>query len=489
MIQRMLRLLAGLTGLIFVGLGLLFLTSPGGQFARFGVLAGGNSGLSTLRGDMGGLFLGMALFILSGAIGGSSRLLTVPAVFLGFIVSGRMLGLIADGRSGNGGQSMAVEIVIAIILVFTIASLRQGKAQGRGLGFAVTAGALVLIIGGGAVVFQRQLGMAMARRALGQLNDRQLLPQLPDGLHAGLCGAGSPLADATRGGPCVFVVAGKHLFLFDTGDGSARKLALMGIVPARIDGIFFTHFHSDHIAGLGDVLIQRWGGTSHADQTPVYGPQGVEILVAGFNQAYSLDKGYRVAHHGEKTMPPSGSGGIAHPFTIEPGSDVSQVVLREDGLTVTAFPVNHTPVFPAVGYRVDYGGRSIVISGDTAPSPVLTRYAQGADVLFHEGLQPAMVAQIGTAMAALNRAGAAKIMADIPSYHTTPEDAARIAQQAGVRYLMFYHTIPPLPAAYMNAAFLGDAPNIFNGPVTVSKDGTMVSLTPGNTRVALRELL
>ena len=171
------------------------------------------------------------------------------------------------------------------------------------------------------------------------------------------------------------------------------------------------------------------------------------------------------------------------------GSDASQVILQQDGLTVTAFAVNHAPVFPAVGYRFDYHGRSIVISGDTAPSPVLAKYARGVDVLFHEGLQTIMGSAMGDILTRANRTTAAKITHDIPSYHTTPEDAARIAQQAAVRQLVFYHTIPALPLAYMNAAFLGDSSKIFSGPITVGKDGTMVSLTPGNTSVTLRELL
>src|ERR1035438_5323664 len=170
------------------------------------------------------------------------------------------------------------------------------------------------------------------------------------------------------------------------------------------------------------------------------------------------------------------------------GSDASQVVLQKDGLTIAAFAVDHGPVFPAAGYRFDYSDRSLVISGDTAPSATLAKYAKGVDVLFHEGLPTAMVSILHNAAERNGRAGMAKILADIPSYHTTPEDAARIAQAAGGRPLVFYHPVPPLPFAYLNAAFLGDAPKIFHGPITVSKDGTLVSLVPGSTAVTMREL-
>lgn len=337
---------------------------------------------------------------------------------------------------------------------------------------------------------QQKLGLSLFKKGVEKrLQQGAWIKSLPDGLHAGLCGSGSPLADPTRAGPCVFVIAGKRVFVVDAGEGSPRKLTLMGLSPGLIDSIFLTHFHSDHIGGLGEMMFQRWAGALHKSPVPVIGPQGVESVVQGFNQAYALDANYRVTHHGDATMPASGAGGVAHPFAMTPGSPQGQIVLQEDGLTVTAFPVDHGPVFPATGYRFDYRGRSLVLSGDTAPSPVLAKYAQGVDVLFHEGLQTSMVSLVEDAALKNNQPRIAKILSDIPSYHTTPENAARIAQKAGVHYLMFYHTIPPLPERILNAAFLGDAPSIYKGPITVGRDGMLLSLPAGSAAISLKELL
>lgn len=492
--RTVLRVLTVLSGLFFLAIGLAALLAPWRLTGLFALYPLGSAGYNTLRGDFGALFLGLALFTLAGAIRRTARWLAVPALLLGLIVLGRLTSLVLDGAASDSLRSMAIEVVLLVVLLLAIATRRDDEAPRtapRVWPRVVVATALLVATGLGLMVaFQRPVGLLLVRRGVESgLQGQSWLDALPDGLHVGLCGSGAPLADANRAGPCVFVVAGRRVYIVDAGEGSPRKMALMGLSPARVDAILLTHFHSDHIGGLGELLLQRWAGGSHQDQTPVYGPPGVESVVSGFNAAYRLDTGYRVAHHGAEVVPPGGAGGAARTIPLVEGSDAAQVVLEQDGLTIRAFPVMHAPVSPAVGYRFDYQGRSVVVSGDTAPSPVLEQQARGVDVLLHEGLQTSMVALVGEAMARHERAGAAKIMADIPSYHTTPEDAARLAERAGVRHLVFYHTIPPLRFAFLNAAFLGDAPSLYRGPITVSNDGTLVSLPSGGMAVILRELL
>jgi ribonuclease Z len=311
---------------------------------------------------------------------------------------------------------------------------------------------------------------------------------LSDGLHAGLCGTGSPMPDMNRAGPSIAVVAGSHLYIVDAGSGSARNVRLMNFTIGKIDAILLTHFHSDHISDLGELELQRWADNSNTSPVDVIGPAGVETVVEGFNLAYSLDDGYRVAHHGEETMPPSGAGGVARAFSLSSEGDASTVVVDSDGVKITAFKVDHRPVEPAVGYRFDYKGRSLVISGDTVYSDSLVKHAQGADVLFCEALSAPMVAAINTNAGLSTSPSTAKITSDIPSYHSTPEDAARMAAQAGVGHLVYYHIIPPLPSKLVKRLFLGKARDYFDKRITMGEDGMLVSLGAGSDAVEIRRL-
>lgn len=340
---------------------------------------------------------------------------------------------------------------------------------------------IVAIVACAAFFFRTPLSLMLAKRTAAERLAYDAMNELPDGLHVGLCGAGSPFPDDKRSGPCTLVVAGKRLFIIDTGSGSARSIGKMGFQHGRIEAIFLTHFHSDHIDGLGELMLQRWGTAANTAPVPVYGPQGVDIVVAGFMQAYRQDSQYRVTHHGEAAVPSSGFGGMPIPFT--PGADGRLVVLKDGGVEITAFTVDHGPAHPAVGYRFAYKGRNLVISGDTKKSAAVQREAAGMDVLVHEALSTPMVGILKDGAVRAGRMNLAKIFDDILNYHASPEEAAETARDAKVGYLLLNHIVPPLPLPGMEKAFLGKAPEIYNGPIRVGIDGDFLSLPAGSTEI------
>ncbi len=342
---------------------------------------------------------------------------------------------------------------------------------------------MLALLAGAAYLFRSPLSLAVAQKVVTEQLAADPMAGLPDGLHLGLCGAGSPFPDDQRSGSCSVVVAGKRLFVFDAGNASARNITKMGFNHGRIEAIFLTHFHSDHIDGLGELMLQRWVSAANTAPVPVHGPPGVETVVAGFMQAYGQDRQYRVAHHGEATVPAGSFGGNAMPFT--PGPDGRLVVLKDADLEITAFLVEHQPVHPAVGYRVAYKGRGMVLSGDTRKSAAVQREASNVDLLVHEALSAPLVGILKQGAIQAGRPNLTKIFDDILDYHSSPEQAAQIARDAKVRYLLLNHIAPPLPLPGMEKAFLGRAPDIYSGPIRVGADADWLSLPAGSTGVTL----
>jgi ribonuclease Z len=300
-----------------------------------------------------------------------------------------------------------------------------------------------------------------------------------DGLHLYVCGSGSPMPDANRAGPCLAVLAGNQAFVFDSGSGSIRKLQRMGFPMPKLRAVFLTHLHSDHIDGLGELLLQAWVAGGRSAPLPVYGPAGTDKVIAGFRSAYEIDQGYRVAHHGPTVVQPAGFGGGAQIIALPDGTD-SQVVYDADGVKITVIRVNHAPIAPAFGYRIDYKGRSIALSGDTVYSPSFVTASKGADLMLHEALNKDMIAALGKKLGERGQANNSQIMSDIQNYHASPEDAARSAKEAGVKELVLYHLVPAPPAKLIEPLFLSGAPKIF--PATrLAQDGMLVHLPSGGT--------
>ena len=303
---------------------------------------------------------------------------------------------------------------------------------------------------------------------------------LPDGLHVYVCGAGSPLPDPKRSGPCIGVLAGEMAFVFDAGTGGSGNLGPMGFPVARTKEIFLTHLHSDHIDGLGQMLLGTWVNSERTAPTPVTGPSGTAQVVDGFNRAYRIDSTFRTAHHGADIANPDSFGATAREIDLSGGSDV---VFDWDGVTITAFEVTHDPVTPAFGYRIDYKGRSVALSGDTAFDPRIAVAAKDVDVLFHEALNMKMVETMEQGAKTNFAPGLAKILFDIRDYHTSPIDAAKIAQQSGATDLVLYHIVPMLPSDALIPLFVKGTEEEFDGRIMVSKDGMILRLPSGTDAI------
>ncbi|MFT5578833.1 MAG: ribonuclease Z [Paraglaciecola psychrophila] len=300
-----------------------------------------------------------------------------------------------------------------------------------------------------------------------------------DGLHITLCGAGGPLPDPERSGPCVAVVAGKQLLVVDAGTNGVRNLARLRYPVGEIEAVFLTHFHSDHIDGLGELATLRWVQGNNTAPLPVYGPTGLAAVVDGFNQVYAHDSIHRNDHHGDSVTPISGHGMVATTFPL-PDAGAATTVYERDGVTVQMIATDHFPVTPAVAYLFSYGGRQVLISGDTNKSATVEHYAKGIDLLVHEALSPTLVKTMAAASGRVGNTSLTKIMVDILDYHASPVEAAETARDAGVGHLLYYHVVPPLVLPGSEAVWLEGVDEIFSD-YTLGRDGSSFSL-PANSK-------
>lgn len=342
----------------------------------------------------------------------------------------------------------------------------------RGWGFLIA----IIALAAGLWWQRAPLGEAAYTEIAGLRAGRDGLAGHSDGLTLIFCGTGTPLPDPDRAESCLLVQAGTNLLLIDAGDGGVRKLAGWGVPLGGLDAVLISHLHSDHMEGLGPALLMRWTGSAARNALPLIGPAGTARVAAGYNDMLAADATYRTGHHGEAITPTGG--GVFSGRDVAPG-----VVWNRDGLVVTAFAVDHAPIAPAFGYRLQYKGRVVVISGDTSASPAVAAAAQNADLLVHEALQPRLVAGITQGLDRAGQPRTAQITRDILNYHTTPEQAADIAAQAKVGMLVLTHIAPPLPSRLLHAAFLGDAATRFAGPIRIAHDGLLLHLPAGSKTI------
>ncbi len=243
-------------------------------------------------------------------------------------------------------------------------------------------------------------------------------------IKVSLLGTASPSPRPDRFGPSTLIEAGGHRLLFDAGRGVPIRLWQLKVPIGSIDALFITHYHSDHVSGIPDVWLTGWLGPPFGRRTGpfrVFGPPGAKDLMDNLQKAYALDVKIR---HEDEGLPLSGIAVETHEFRND------GVVYEKDGVKVIAFTVDHgDAIKPAVGYRIEYQGHAVTLSGDTRYNENVIKYGSGADVLIHE---------LGTARPELR---ALPFAQKILAHHTSPSDVGRVFAQAKPKLAVYTHIV------------------------------------------------
>lgn len=265
-------------------------------------------------------------------------------------------------------------------------------------------------------------------------------------LHVLLLGTGTPAVSLKRFGASILVEAGEQKFLFDCGRGTILRLAQLQIPIAEVDRLFLTHLHSDHTVGIPDLWLTGW---IFDREQPFYiwGPSGTRSMMSYLEKAFAFD--IHVRRDVDEKLHSRGVTVVAR--------DIRQgVVYESNGVKITAFDVDHGPVKPALGYRVDCGGHSVVLSGDTRPSENLIRFAKGADLLVHE---------VYYVDDEILRATPEERL--IVRHHTTPEQAGEVFSRVRPKLALYSH----IGRRDVDAAKLIELTRkTYSGPLRVGED-------------------
>jgi len=270
-----------------------------------------------------------------------------------------------------------------------------------------------------------------------------------------LLGSGAPPPSLDRFGPSTLVEVGSQKFIFDAGRGAMQRLHQLGVPFADITGMFLTHHHSDHVVGFPDLWLTGWIGRPWGKRsTPlrVWGPDGTKQMMEHLPKAFAVDICVR-----SKNYPPDGVKLVSE--------EISEgVVLESGGVRVSAFEVDHGgEELPAYGYRIDFGNRATVLSGDTTFNENLIRHAKGVDLLVHE-----VTAVTGSA------AENPQQLKRIASNHTTPAQAGEVFARVKPKLAVYNHLL--LFGGATAADLIPATRKKYSGPLVVGEDLLQVEI-------------
>ncbi len=259
-----------------------------------------------------------------------------------------------------------------------------------------------------------------------------------DELEIFFCGSGSPLSLNPEAAQCIALIVGKDIYVFDSGENSFGKIS-KSYPPQNIKAVFISHAHSDHIADLDELNLSRWvnGATS---PLRVYGSSEIINVTEGINLAYKNDENYRVDHHGEEFVSPKNRSLIA--VTHKPFNEPN-LIFKDENIVVESFLVDHYPVKDAIGFKILFGNKKIIVSGDTEITENVFSLVDGADILIHDGMIKEHVSFLEKVAKENNTKRAETAFHDIVSYHADVIDIKRNLEDKNLGLLVINHLVPP----------------------------------------------
>ncbi len=283
-----------------------------------------------------------------------------------------------------------------------------------------------------------------------------------------LLGTGSPAPVMTRFGPGTLVQAGGQTLLFDAGRGVTQRLMQSRVRLGEADKLFITHLHSDHVVGIPDLWLTGWLEASYAQRKGpfrVFGPAGTAGMMQGLQRAYDWDIKTRIADQGLRP----------ENVALQTVEFKEGVVYDNGGVKVTAFEVDHGELIkPAFGFRVDFGARSVVISGDTKFNENLIKHATGVDLLIH---------QVAAAREELLKNPVFKVILE---HHTKPEEAGVVFTRAKPKLAAFYHFVllgtPAIPPVTVEDV-VAMTRKTYDGPLVVGEDLMAFRISSGGVEI------
>lgn len=288
----------------------------------------------------------------------------------------------------------------------------------------------------------------------------------PGEIRVTILGSGDPFVRPSQASASVLVEVGnaaKDLFFFDLGSGALKNFTGLRLPVTATTKVFLSHLHADHVGDM-PTLLYSMAKAGRRDPVEVWGPAGAtealgtQAYTATLLDAHAWDYSSLRGHPGQ-----SGAAAVA----TEVPFDRTEVVYQHDGVTITSFPVIHMQD-GAVGYRLDYAGRSVVFSGDTRPCRFLVEAADGADLLIHETFPSPSVYAV--------KAGVPPAFAEavVNGVHTSPVMAGKVFAAAGARMSVMWHLAvdhQTVGSAYREMRTAHD------GPVTIAQDLTVFNVT------------